>query len=128
MRGFPELKKEFNMRFELDKYKETLDQRFVNENLTPVNDGEQIKIFHASVWVEALLKNPYSEEVYWGFTRHATFSDTHQGGVNAKINNYINSEIEKYPSVKQRVHIAKWLETTSTIIFNENAEPTKEIQ
>lgn len=56
MRGFPELKKEFNMRFELDKYKETLDQRFVNENLTPVNDGEQIKIFHASVWVEALLK------------------------------------------------------------------------
>ena len=30
MRGFPELKKEFNMRFELDKYKETLDQRFVN--------------------------------------------------------------------------------------------------
>ena len=44
------------MRFELDKYKETLDQRFVNENLTPVNDGEQIEIFHASVWVEALLK------------------------------------------------------------------------
>ena len=48
--------KEFNMHFELDKYKETLDQRFVNENLTPVNDGEQIKIFHASVWIEALLK------------------------------------------------------------------------
>lgn len=116
------------MRFELDKYKETLDQRFVNENLTPVNDGEQIKIFHASVWVEALLKNPYSEEVYWGFERHATFSDTHQGSVNAKINNYINSEIEKYPNVKQRAHVSKWLQTTSTIIFNENAEPTKEIQ
>lgn len=44
------------MRFELDKYRETLDQRFVNENLTPVNDGEQIKIFHASVWVDSLLK------------------------------------------------------------------------
>ena len=53
------------MHFELDKYKETLDQRFVNENLTPVNDGEQITIFHASVWIEALLKNPYSEDVYW---------------------------------------------------------------
>ena len=47
---------EFNMHFELDKYKETLDQRFVNENLTTVNNGEQIKIFHASVWIEALLK------------------------------------------------------------------------
>ena len=82
---------EFNMHFELDKYKETLDQRFVNENLTQVNDGEQIKIFHASVWIEALLKNPYSEDVYWGFTRHATFSDSHAGGVNAKINKYINS-------------------------------------
>ena len=116
------------MQFELDKYKETLDQRFVNENLTPVNAGEQIEIFHASVWVEALLKNPYSEEVYWGFTRHATFSDSRAGGVNAKINNYIKSEIEKYPNVKQRAHTAKWLETTSTIIFNENAEPTKEIQ
>ena len=40
------------MHFELDKYKETLDQIFVNENLTQVNDGEQIKIFHASVWVD----------------------------------------------------------------------------
>ena len=111
------------MYFELDEYRETLDQRFVNENLTPVNDGEQIKIFHASVWVDALLKNPYSGEVYWGFVREATFSDTHQGGVNAKINNYIKSEVEKYPSVKQRAHICKWLETTSTIIFNENADP-----
>ena len=111
------------MHFELDTCREILDQRFVNENLTPVNAGEQIKIFHASVWIEALLKNPYSEEIYWGFTRHATFSDTHQGGVNAKINNYINSEIEKYPNVKQRAHICKWLETESTIIFNENAEP-----
>ena len=119
---------EFNMHFELDKYKETLDQIFVNENLTPVNDGEQIKIFHASVWIEALLKNPYSGEVYWGFTRHATFSDTHQGGVNAKINNYIKSEVEKYPNVKQRAHIAKWLETTSTIIFNENAEPYNDMK
>lgn len=116
------------MQFELDKYKETLDQRFVNENLTPVNAGEQIEIFHASVWVEALLKNPYSEEVYWGFSRHATFSDSRAGGVNAKINSYINSEIEKYPNVKQRAHTAKWLETTSTIIFNENSEPTKKIQ
>ena len=115
--------KEFNMHFELDKYKETLDQRFVNENLTPVNDGEQIKIFHASVWIDALLKNPYSGEVYWGFVRHATFSDTREGGVNAKINKYINSEIEKYPNTKQRVHICKWLETESTVIFNENAEP-----
>lgn len=53
------------MHFELDKYKDTLDQRFINENLTPVNDGEQIKIFHASVWIEALLKNPYSGNVYW---------------------------------------------------------------
>ena len=111
------------MHFELDTYRETLDQRFVNENLTPVNDGEQIKIFHASVWIEALLKNPYDEHVYWGFERHATFSSTHQGGVNAKINNYINSEVEKYPNVKQRAHISKWLQTTSTIIFNENAEP-----
>ena len=111
------------MHFELDTYREILDQRFVNENLTPVNDGEQIKIFHASVWIEALLKNPYSGEVYWGFTRHATFSDSHAGGVNAKINEYINSEIEKYPSVKQRAHICKWLETESTIIFNENEEP-----
>lgn len=48
--------KEFNIHFELDIYLETLDQRFVNENLTPVNDGEQIKIFHASVWVDSLLK------------------------------------------------------------------------
>ena len=64
------------MQFELDKYKETLDQRFVNENLTPVNDGQQIKIFHTSVFVEALLKNPYSEDVYWGMIREATFSDT----------------------------------------------------
>ena len=111
------------MHFELDKYKETLDQRFVDENLTPVNDGEQIKIFHASVWVDALLKNPYDEEVYWGWTRHATFSDTHECCVNAKINDYINSEIERYPNVKQRAHICKWLETESTIIFNENAEP-----
>lgn len=111
------------MHFELDKYKGTLDQRFVNENLTPVNDGEQIKIFHASVWVDALLKNPYSEEVYWGMVREATFSDAHNGSVNAKINEYINSEIEKYPNVKQRVRICKWLETTSTIIFNEHAEP-----
>ena len=118
--------KEFNMHFELDKYKETLDQRFVNENLTPVNDGEQIKIFHASVWIDALLKNPYSEEVYWGSVRHATFSDTREGGVNAKINKYINSEIEKYPNTKQRVHICKWLETESTVIFNENAEPYEE--
>ena len=115
--------REFNMQFELDTYRETLDQRFVNENLTPVNDGEQIKIFHASVFVEALLKNPYSEDVYWGMVREATFSDTHEGGVNAKINNYINSEIEKYPNVKQRAHTFKWLQTTSTIIFNENAEP-----
>ena len=46
------------MHFELDKYKDTLDQRFVNENLTPVNDGEQIKIFHAVVWVDSLLKKP----------------------------------------------------------------------
>lgn len=37
-----------------------------------------------------------------------------------KINNYINSEMEKYPNVKQRAHICKWLETTSTVIFNEN--------
>ena len=44
------------MHFELDTYREILDQRFVNENLTPFNDGEQIKIFHASVWIEALLK------------------------------------------------------------------------
>ena len=51
------------MHFELDKYKETLDQRFVNENLTPVNDGEQIKIFHASVWIEALLKT-HTVEIY----------------------------------------------------------------
>ena len=116
------------MHFELDKYKETLDQRFVNENLTPVNDGEQITIFHASVWVEALLKNPYSEDVYWGFTRHATFSDSHAGGVNAKINKYINSEIEKYPNVKQRAHICKWLETESTVIFNENAEPCNDMK
>ena len=120
--------KEFNMHFELDKYKETLDQRFVNENLTPVNDGEQIKIFHASVWIEAVLKNPYSEDVYWGFTRHATFSDSNAGGVNAKINKYINSEIEKYPNVKQRAHICKWLETESTIIFNENAEPYNDMK
>ena len=111
------------MRFELDKYLETLDQRFVNENLTPVNDGEQIKIFHAVVWVDSLLKNPYSEEVYWGWTRHATFSDSHAGGVNAKINNYIKSEVEKYPNVKQCAHICKWLETTSMVIFNENVEP-----
>ena len=111
------------MHFELDKYREILDQRFVNENLTPVNDGEQIKIFYASVWVDSLLKNPYREQVYCGCTRHTTFSDTHEGGVNAKINNYINSEIEKYPNVKQRAHICKWLETTSTVIFNENAEP-----
>ena len=120
--------REFNMHFELDTYRETLDQRFINENLTPVNDGEQIKIFHASVWIEALLKNPYSEDVYWGFTRHATFSDSHAGGVNAKINEYINSEIEKYPSVKQRAHICKWLETASTIIFNENAEPYNDMK
>lgn len=111
------------MHFELDTYRETLDQRFVNENLTPVNDGQQIKIFHASVWVDALLKNPYSEEIYWGWKRHVTFNDTHEGGVNAKINNYINSEIEKYPNMNQRVEICKWLETTSKIIFNENAEP-----
>ena len=116
------------MHFELDKYKDTLDQRFVNENLTPVNDGEQIKIFHASVWIEALLKNPYSEDVYYGFTRHATFSDSQAGGVNAKINKYINSEIEKYPNVKQRAHICKWLETSSTIIFNENAEPCNDMK
>lgn len=116
------------MHFELDKYKETLDQRFVNENLTPVNDGEQIKIFHASVWIEALLKNPYDEHIYWGFERHATFSDTHQGGVNAKINNYIKSEVEKYPNVKQRAHICKWLETASAIIFNENAEPSNDMK
>ena len=120
--------KEFNMHFELDTYRETLDQRFVNENLTPVNDGEQIKIFHASVWIEALLKNPYSGEVHWGFTRHATFSDSHAGGVNAKINKYINSEIEKYPNVKQRAHICKWLETESTIICNENAEPSNDMK
>ena len=120
--------KEFNMHFELDKYKDTLDQRFVSENLTPVNDGEQIKIFHTSVWVEALLKNPYSGDVYWGFIRHATFSDSHAGGVNAKINKYINSEIEKYPNVKQRAHTCKWLETTSTIIFNENAEPSNDMK
>ena len=119
---------EFNIHFELDKYKETLDQRFVNENLTQVNDGEQIKIFHTSVWIEALLKNPYSGDVYWGFTRDATFSDTHEGGVNAKINKYINSEIEKYPNVKQRAHICKWLETESTIIFNENAEPYNDMK
>lgn len=111
------------MHFELDTYRETLDQRFVNENLTPVNDGEQIKIFHASVWIEALLKNPYSRNVYWGMMREVTFSDTHEGGVNSKINKYINSEIEKYPNMKQRVNIRKWLETKSTIIFNENAEP-----
>ena len=49
------------MHFELDKYRDILDQRFVNENLTPVNDGEQIKIFYASVWVDSLLKNPYRE-------------------------------------------------------------------
>lgn len=121
-------KKEFNMHFELDTYRETLDQRFVNENLTPVNDGEQIKIFHASVWIEVLLKNPYSGNVYWGFTRHATFSDSHACGVNAKINNYIKSEVEKYPNVKQRAHICKWLETASTIIFNENAEPSNDMK
>ena len=120
--------KEFNMHFELDTYRETLDQRFINENLTPVNDGEQIKIFHASVFVEALLKNPYSEDVYWGMVREATFSDTQEGGVNLKINNYINSEIEKYPNVKQRAHICKWLETESTIIFNENAEPYNDMK
>lgn len=116
------------MHFELDKYKDTLDQRFINENLTPVNDGEQIKIFHSSVWIEALLKNPYSGNVYWGFTRQATFSDSRAGGVNAKINNYIKSEVEKYPNVKQRVHICKWLETASTIIFNENAEPSNSMK
>ena len=82
------------MHFELDKYKATLDQRFVNENLTPVNDGEQIKIFHASVWIDALLKNPYSGNIYWGWKREATFSDMREGGVNAKINDYINSEVE----------------------------------
>ena len=48
---------------------------------------------------------------------------THEGGVNSKINNYINSEIEKYPNVKQRAHTFKWLQTISTIIFNENEEP-----
>ena len=116
------------MQFELDKYKETLDQRFVNENLTPVNDGEHIKIFHASVWIEALLKNPYSGNIYLGFTRHATFNDTDEGGVNAEINKYINSEIEKYPNVKQRAHTCKWLETESTIIFNENAEPCDDMK
>ena len=116
------------MHFELDTYRETLDQRFVSENLTPVNDGEQIKIFHASVWIDALLKNTYSGEVYWGFIRHATFSDSHAGGVNAKINKYINSEIEKYLNTKQRVHICKWLETESTVIFNENAEPYNDMK
>ena len=74
------------------------------------------------------IKNPYSEDVYWGFTRHATFSDSRAGGVNAKINKYINSEIEKYQNVKQRVHICKWLETESTIIFNENAEPYNDMK
>ena len=53
------------MHFELDKYKETLDQRFVNENLTPVNDGEQIKIFHASVCIDTLLKT-HTVKMYIG--------------------------------------------------------------
>ena len=101
---------------------------FEIDSKLPANDGEHIKIFHASVWIEALLKNPYSGDVYWGFIRHATYSDTHQGGVNAKINKYINSEIEKYPSVKQRAHICKWLETASTVIFNENAEPYNDMK
>lgn len=111
------------MIFELVPYKKTLDQRFVNENLMPFTDGEQVDIFHASVWVDALLKNPYSEEVYWGGGESVSFDDTCEGGVNAKINGYINKMTEKYPNTKMRFRVHKWLETATTIIFNENADP-----
>lgn len=112
------------MIFELAPYKKTLDQQFVNENLTPFTEGEQIEIFHASVWVEALLKNPYSGEVYWGWGNTSkSFDDSCEGGVNAKINDYINKMTEKYTDIKLRFHVHKWFETTTTIFFNENAEP-----
>ena len=54
------------MIFELVPYKKILDKKFVNENLMPFNENEQIARFHATVWANALLKNPYSKEVYWG--------------------------------------------------------------
>ena len=111
------------MIFELAPYKKILDQKFVNDNLTPSTDGEQVEIFHASVWVEALLKNPYSGEVYWGWNKKVSFDDTCESGVTVKIRDYISIMMEKYPNTKLRFHIHKWFETTTTIIFNENAEP-----
>ena len=111
------------MIFKLVPYKKILDQNFVNENLMPFNENEQIEIFHASVWIEALLKNRYSEEVYWGWNKHESFDDTCIGGINVKINDYINKMTEKYPNTKLRFHVHKWFETVATAIFNENAEP-----
>lgn len=79
------------MIFELVPYKKILDQKFVNENLMPFTENEQIDSFHATVRSSALLKNPYSKEVYWGWCNESeSFSDTCEGGINAKINNYIN--------------------------------------
>ena len=112
------------MIFELVPYRKTLDQKFVNENLTPFAENEQVEYFHATVWAEALLKNPYSNEVYWGWCNESvTFDDIHKGGINAKINDYINKMIEKHPNTKIRFRVHKWLETDAKIIFNENAEP-----
>lgn len=112
------------MIFELVPYKKILDQKFVNENLMPFNENEQIDHFHATVWANALLKNPYSEEVYWGWCNESkSFDDTCEGGINTKINNYINKMTEKYPDIKIRFRVHKWLETEATAIFNENAEP-----
>lgn len=49
------------MIFELVPYKKILDQKFVNENLMPFTENEQIDSFYATVTARALLKNPYSE-------------------------------------------------------------------
>lgn len=112
------------MIFELIPYKKILDQKFVNENLKPFAENEQIDHFHATVWANALLKNPYSGKVYWGwYNESKSFDDTCEGGINAKINDYINKMTEKYPDIKIRFSVHKWLETDATIIFNENAEP-----
>jgi hypothetical protein len=112
------------MIFELVPYKKILDQKFVNENLMPFNENEQIDHFHATVWANALLKNPYSKEVYWGWCNESkSFDDACAGGINAKINDYISKMTKKYPDIKIRFCVHKWLETDTTAIFNENAEP-----
>lgn len=112
------------MIFELVPYKKTLDQKFVNENLMPFAENEQIEHFHATVWTHALLKNPCSKKVYWGWGDESkSFDDTCEGGINTEINDYINKIIEKYPDTKIRFRVHKWFETDTTIIFNETAEP-----